>query len=244
METPDSKGGGKGVPDEAAGDPDAWLPSMTTPRRLGRAAEPNTPRAATSSVTDARTSASMRNAILVEVRRGGAASAIPQVRRPPLALEASAGATATSPAEAVEGADVVAFTLRWDAIPTTIASLPSLAGRIVIDATNRFDGDPGRSATQDLADLLPGAKLAKVFNTIGFENLTTARGRREPAAMFVAGDDPDAKRVAMDLAIELGFVPEDAGGLVNAKALEQMVRVWLALARTHGRGVGFTISKG
>ena len=46
--------------------------------------------------------------------------------------------------------------------------------------------------------------------------------------MFVAGDDPDAKRVAMDLAAELGFMPEDAGGLVNATALEQMVRVWLA----------------
>lgn len=160
------------------------------------------------------------------------------------ALAAIAGATATSPAEAVEGADVVAFTLRWDAVPPTIATLPSLDGRIVIDAMNRFDGDPGRSTTQDLAELLPGAKLAKAFNTIGFENLTTARDRSQPAAMFVAGDDHDAKRIAMDLAAELGFMPEDAGGLVNTTALEQMVRVWLALTKTHGRGVGFAISTG
>ena len=95
------------------------------------------------------------------------------------ALAAIFGATATSPAEAVEGADVVAFTLRWDAVPPTVATLPSLDGRIVIDAMNRFDGDPGRSTTQDLAELLPGAKLAKAFNTIGFENLTTARERRQ-----------------------------------------------------------------
>jgi predicted dinucleotide-binding enzyme len=62
--------------------------------------------------------------------------------------------------------------------------------------------------------------------------------------MFVAGDDPDAKRVAMELAAQIGFVPEDAGGLANTKPLELMVRVWLALAKTHGRGVGFTISPG
>jgi predicted dinucleotide-binding enzyme len=125
-----------------------------------------------------------------------------------------------------------------------IAGLPSLAGRVVIDAMNRFDGDPARSTTQDLAGLLPGARLVKAFNTIGFENLATARSRREPAALFVAGDDPDAKRVAIDLAEELGFVPEDAGGLANAKSLEHMVRIWLALAQAHGRGIGFAVSQG
>ena len=160
------------------------------------------------------------------------------------ALAAIAGATATGPAETIDAADVVVFTRRWDGVPPIDAAMPSLDGRIVIDAMNRFDGDPGRSTTQDLADLLPGAKLAKAFNTIGFENLTTAHDRREPAAMFVAGDDPDAKRVAMDLAAEIGFLPEDAGGLANAKALEEMVRVWLALTKIHGRGVGFAISTG
>jgi 8-hydroxy-5-deazaflavin:NADPH oxidoreductase len=159
------------------------------------------------------------------------------------ALVACPGATATSFAEALDGADVIAFALRWDAATAAIVGLPSLDGRIVIDAMNRLDGDPARSTTQDLADLLPGAKLAKAFNTIGFENLTTARSRQTPAAMFVAGDDPAAKRVAMDLATQIGFVPEDAGGLANTKPLELMVRVWLALAKTHGRGVGFALSR-
>ncbi len=160
------------------------------------------------------------------------------------ALGAAPGSTAAHPREAVEGADVVAFTLRWDAVPGTVAELPSLAGRVVIDAMNRLGGDPGRSTSQDLADLLPGARIVKAFNTIGFENLTTAHLRQEPAAMFVAGDDADAKRVAMDLAAELGFRPEDAGPLANAKPLEEMVKVWLALTQRHGRGVGFAISEG
>ena len=60
--------------------------------------------------------------------------------------------------------------------------------------------------------------------------------------MFVAGDDPDAKTTAMVLAGEIGFEPEDAGPITNAKGLEEMARVWLALAQTHGRGVGWAIS--
>lgn len=160
------------------------------------------------------------------------------------ALEAAPGSRATAFAEAIAGADVIAFALRWDGVAAAIESLPPLAGRIVIDTMNRLAGDQSRSTTEDLADLLPGAKLVKAFNTIGFENLTTARSRRTPAAMFVAGDDPDAKKIAMELAAQLGFVPEDAGGLANTKPLEHMVRVWLALAQSHGRGVGFAISEG
>ena len=62
--------------------------------------------------------------------------------------------------------------------------------------------------------------------------------------MFVAADDPEAKQVAMDLAAEIGFRPEDAGGLSNAKALEEMVKVWLALSQAHDRRVGFAVSLG
>ena len=154
------------------------------------------------------------------------------------------GADATTPAEAVAGADVVVIALRPVGLTATLGQIGSLEGRIVIDAMNRFDGDPLRSTTQDLAELLPGAKLAKAFNTIGAENYATARARHVPAAMFVAGDDPDAKRTALDLATELGFQAEDAGPLANAKILEDMVRVWMALAQAHGRTVGFAVSLG
>ena len=96
-------------------------------------------------------------------------------------------AAAASPADAVDGADLIVFAVRPAAIPSTVATLPPLAGRIVIDAMNRFDDDSGRSTTQDLAALLPGARIAKAFNTIGFENYAAARARAVPVAMFVAG---------------------------------------------------------
>jgi predicted dinucleotide-binding enzyme len=159
------------------------------------------------------------------------------------ALAGIPSAIAASPSEAVDGADVIVFAVRPVAIPATVAELPPLDGRIVIDAMNRLDGDPLRSTTQDLLELLPGARVVKAFNTTGYENLTTARDRATPVAMFVAGDDADAKRVAMGLATEIGFEAEDAGGLVNAKPLEEMVRVWIALTQRHGRTIGFALSR-
>ena len=168
----------------------------------------------------------------------------PESTKTQAALAEIPDAVAAAPADAVAGADLIVFALRPQALPSAVASLPPLDGRIVIDAMNRLDGDPARSMTQELAALLPGAKIAKAFNTIGFENFATARERHVPAAMFVAADDPDAKRTAMDLAAQLGFRPEDAGGLANAKALEEMVKVWVALTAAHGRTVGFAISEG
>ena len=160
------------------------------------------------------------------------------------ALAGAPGSTATPFAESVEAADVIVVTIRSEAIAATIPQLPALAGRIVIDAMNRFTGDPTRSTTDDLAELLPGARLVKAFNTTGFENYTTAHDRRQPAAMFVAADDPDAKRVAMTLASELGFEALDAGGLTNAKPMELMVKVWLALTASADRTIAFAVSRG
>jgi predicted dinucleotide-binding enzyme len=160
------------------------------------------------------------------------------------ALGASPGSSVASPAEAVAGVDVVVFTLRPDAIAPTAAEMPSLDGVVLIDAMNRLGGDPAKSTSDDLLEVFPGARVVKAFNTIGFENLTTARERRSPAAMFVAGDDAEAKAIAMGLAAELGFRAEDAGSLSNAKPLEEMVKVWLALSKQHGRQVGFAISDG
>lgn len=152
-------------------------------------------------------------------------------------------ARATSFKSAVNRADVVLFALRWDAVAAVLEEIGDLSGVVVIDAMNRFGGDAQRSTTEDLAQLLPNAKIAKAFNTTGFENMSTAADRHQPAAMFVAGDDTQAKQVAMYLAREIGFVPYDAGPLAGAKALEDMVKVWLAIAGKESRKIAFAISE-
>ena len=157
---------------------------------------------------------------------------------------AAPGSRAAKPGEAALDADVVIVALRWDAVPPTVAELPDMDGRVVIDAMNRFSGDPTRSTAQDLADLLRGAKVVKAFNTIGFENMSTAAARHQRAVMFIAGDHPEANAVAASLAAELGFQPEDVGALTNAKPLEEMVKIWLALTERHGRSIAFALSEG
>jgi len=156
---------------------------------------------------------------------------------------AAQGAPLTGFAEAVRGAAVVVFALRWEAVPETVAAIGGLDSIVVIDAMNRFSGDPTRSTAQDLADLLPHARIVKAFNTTGYENMTTAAQRRQPAAMFVAADDGGAKAMAMELAREIGFLPYDVGGLANAKPLEDMIRVWSAITGKATRHVAFAISE-
>lgn len=160
------------------------------------------------------------------------------------ALASTPRALAQVPGEAAAGADVIVFALRWDAAAAIVRELPDLDGRVVIDAMNRLSGDSPRSTAQDLADLLHGARVVKAFNTVGFENFTTARTRHEKAVMFIAGDHPEANAVAASLATDLGFQPEDVGPLANAKALEEMVRIWLALAQRYGRQLGWALSRG
>jgi len=160
------------------------------------------------------------------------------------ALKAARGSQATKPGDAAVDADVVIFALRWDAVPPTVTELPDMDGRVVIDAMNRFAGDPTRSTAQDLTELLRGAKVVKAFNTTGFENMSTATARRQKAVMFIAGDHPEANAVAASLAADLGFQPEDVGALTNAKPLEEMVKIWLALTERHGRSIAFALSEG
>ena len=74
--------------------------------------------------------------------------------------------------------------------------------------------------------------------------VTKSASRAQRAMMPVAGDDSAAKQIAMDLATALGFEAVDAGPLANAHALEEMVRVWIALSQVHGRGVAFALSRG
>lgn len=159
------------------------------------------------------------------------------------ALGGAEGARAVGFKDAADGAEVLVFALRWDAVPETLAQIGPVSGRVVIDAMNRFGGDPLRSTTQDLVDLLPGAKVAKAFNTTGFENMSRPDQRETKAAMFVAGDDPDAKRIGMDLARQIGFEPYDAGGLAHTKILEDMVRVWFVLTEGRSRHVAFAVSE-
>ncbi len=96
-----------------------------------------------------------------------------------------------------------------------------VVGKIVIDAMNPYSADGevmnlgSRTSSEDVARRLPGARLVIAFNTMFYHTLATeARAPgTERLALFIAGDDADAKAVVTKLIDQIGFVAIDTGPL-------------------------------
>jgi predicted dinucleotide-binding enzyme len=151
--------------------------------------------------------------------------------RDPAALEeraAAIGARAGTPAEAAAFGDVVMLSVPWRLIDAVLADAGSFAGKIVVDTTNQFGAGGveelpgGRTAAQLNADRLPGARYTKAFNTLtsGFQAEAAGRTGPDRVAMFVAGDDADAKDVVARLIDDAGFSAIDVGGTADAAIME------------------------
>jgi predicted dinucleotide-binding enzyme len=107
-------------------------------------------------------------------------------------------------------------------------SLPAgdLRGKIVIDAMNYYPGRDGQyprldsgetTSSEMLAAHLPDARIVKAFNTIWSEHLKAKGNKSAPIdqrrAIFVSGDDAEAKEIVSKLIEEIGFGPYDLGSL-------------------------------
>lgn len=141
-------------------------------------------------------------------------------------------------AHAADAADAAAFgELVLVAIPFgRYRELPAepLTDTTVIDAMNYYpqrDGnypelDADRTTSSELlAAHLPGSRVVKAFNTMVWSTLRDGgkRGPRdERLALFVAGDDPDAKGQVTRLIEEIGFAAVDTGGLADGGRRQQM----------------------
>jgi len=136
-----------------------------------------------------------------------------------LVASLGSGASAITPPE-LRDADVVVLATRWDQLPRAVAGIGSLAGTVVVDATNNFVDDKlvdlgGRASSEVVAELVPGARLVKAFNHLLIRRLGTLHDYTEPLALYLAGDDPAAKAVVAGLIRDLGAVPVDTGRLVE-----------------------------
>jgi predicted dinucleotide-binding enzyme len=151
--------------------------------------------------------------------------------------------------EAAPAADAIVLAVPWAALASVVNSLGSLAGKIVIDATNPLAPDmslaigQNDSADETVARLAPGARVVKAFNTTGANNMADSRYSAGKLVMLVAGDDAQAKATTMSLASDLGFEAVDAGPLAMSRHLEPMAMVWikLAIVQKLGRNFGFAL---
>jgi predicted dinucleotide-binding enzyme len=104
-----------------------------------------------------------------------------------------------------------------------------LRDTVVVDITNPvdlsvlepLDVSPFGSAAEVIADVLPsGAALVKAFNTTFPGPLFAGQVAGQPLDVFLAGDDPDAKRTVGRLVTDGGMRPIDCGRLSRARQLE------------------------
>jgi 8-hydroxy-5-deazaflavin:NADPH oxidoreductase len=138
-----------------------------------------------------------------------------------------AGVSAGTIGEAATSAMVV-LAVPWASVPSAPAGL-AWRGAIVVDATNAFlfpDLRPaelnGRSSSEIVAELVPGARVVKAANTLGAELLGAdphdAGGRR---VLFLSGDDGAAKADVAELFEDAGFFSIDLGDLAAGGRMQQ-----------------------
>lgn len=157
-----------------------------------------------------------------------------------------------SVAQAAANADVVVLATPWAATQDAVAACGSLAGKVVLDTTNPIsagfsgmDRPEGKSGGELVAGWAVGAKVVKVFNTTGFNNMANPVYGNARSMMLYCGEDAGAKDVARQLCADLGFDPVDAGPMENARYTEALawVWIWLAIKGGQGRDMAFTMAK-
>ncbi len=142
-----------------------------------------------------------------------------------LGLRARAGTIAA----AADFGEVVLLAIPWRARETLPAE--RLRGKIVIDATNPYQPDfslydlGDSSSSEEVAKVLPGSRIVKAFNHLRAADLAQ-RGHpelpfAERIALFLSGDDQDARRTVAGLIGQLGFAPVDAGALREGGRIHQ-----------------------
>jgi predicted dinucleotide-binding enzyme len=131
--------------------------------------------------------------------------------------------------EAIAFADVVVITTPfgvWPAVGQQYGSL--LRGKIVLDPTNpnaARDGAVGAAALsrpstgEAVAEYLPGAKIVRAFNTMGYQNFAKEANRPGvKMAIPLAANDPAAMAAGARLIRDLGFDPVEVGGGLNGSS--------------------------
>jgi hypothetical protein len=159
------------------------------------------------------------------------------------------GAKVAPSGRAVEQSEVVLLATPWAATPEVLRSLGDLGGRTLLDATNPIGPGLAPALGRDASggelvqQWAPTARVVKVFNTTGAENMASPRFGDLPATMLYCGDDAGACGVAARLAADLGFDAVGAGPLRSARLLEPFALLWiqLAMAQGMGRGIAFRL---
>ena len=154
-----------------------------------------------------------------------------------LVARAGPRARAGYPADAARFGEVVFVAVPYGAMPQVGRDYaPLMQGKVVIDCSNPYPGRDGPMAEEALrrgtgvasAQFLPGVRLVRAFNAIGFRSVESEAHRAgAKVAIPVAGDDAEAVEIASNLVVDAGFDPVVVGGLETARLFDQGTPVYV-----------------
>jgi 8-hydroxy-5-deazaflavin:NADPH oxidoreductase len=146
----------------------------------------------------------------------------------PLIARIGSRATAGTSREAAALGAVVMLTVPLRAMPDLARELKQeLSGKVVLD-TSRRDGEAAAAAMGHpagsagwAADMFPGARWVKAFNTVYYKTLEREAHREgDRVGIPLASDDEDALAVAGELVRDAGFDPVVVGALARGREFE------------------------
>lgn len=166
------------------------------------------------------------------------------------ATKVGARGRAATFADAARGADlVINATLGAASVDALRACGDALDGAIVVDVSNPLDfGTQPPSLTvanttslaEQLQAAVPGARVVKALNTMTAALMVDPRAIEGEHAVFVCGDDADAKRAVRDLLAGFGWREGeivDLGELAAARGTEAYLLLWLRIWKATGTGM-------
>lgn len=139
------------------------------------------------------------------------------------------GAIAVTAEQAMAEADLVVLSVPLHKFHTLDPA--ALAGKHVVDTMNYWrdtNGDmpelaDAASSSEMVHAHIPGARLAKSLNHIGYHELeldAREAGAADRRALAVAADDETTRALALEFVDRLGYDAVDAGSLANGTAFE------------------------
>lgn len=133
--------------------------------------------------------------------------------------------------QAIAFGEAILLTVPYGAIPQIGHDYAAqLKGKIVLDTCNAVPDRDGAIAEEvekngigvTTQKYFPGARIVRAFNTIGYMYFAREANRPDPKlAVPIAGDDPEAVRVAAQLVRDAGFDPVVVGKLADARLFQR-----------------------
>lgn len=153
-----------------------------------------------------------------------------------------ANVAASDIAEAIAGANAVLIAIPAAAMPAFLQEHgAALDGKLVFDATNRIGAETMNSVAA-IEAAAPNAVIYRAFNNLGWENFAQPTLGGMQVDLIYCGP-ATAQTMAEQLIGDIGLNPVYIGGNDQLPVVDNLVRLWFALAfgQQKGRRLAFKV---